>query len=442
MQKKLIALAVASLASGAAVAQTNVTMYGIVDAGYVYSTGDAGKVNAAGFPVAPGAANIPGTNTFSGVSSGLLSGSRLGFRGEEALGNGLKAIFTLEYGLSVDDNSGVGNTVNDKGVAQGWQARQQFVGLSGGFGAITLGRQYSPGYQATANNDPAAGAAFEPQSYLSAQASNTITPNSAARWNNALAYTTPNWGGFTGKLIYSFGETNNQKAVIPGAGTVPAGTYNDKVVSWDDNGRYALGANYANGPLNIDFVYQVRQNVVYNPAPWISGGFLPDGGEKPAAGTTPASPLAAGSAAPSDAAGKDINEGYLGGSFDFKVVKIMASYQQQNDKNPANNDNTLWQVGGIIPVGNGNIHLGYASLEMDQGKVKAPYAPVGAKKLNGNSDAWMLAYTHSLSKRTTLYAGYVWTENDKNSINAGPVQGVAAKGEDNQTFLAGVRHSF
>jgi len=161
MQKKLIALAVASLASGAAFAQTNVTMYGIADAGYVYSSGDPGRL-VPQLPVSATNPNIPVTNSFSGVVSGLLSGSRLGFRGEEALGNGLKAIFTLEYSLNIDDNSGVGNTTS------GLQARQQFVGLSGGFGAITLGRQYAPGYQATANNDPAAGAVFEPQSYLSA----------------------------------------------------------------------------------------------------------------------------------------------------------------------------------------------------------------------------------------------------------------------------------
>jgi len=434
MQKKLIALAVASLASGAAFAQTNVTMYGIADAGYVYSSGDPGRLDPTrtspptpyGVPVSSYSAlnpRIPGTNTFSGVQSGLLSGSRLGFRGEEALGNGLKAIFTLEYGLDIDGNFGVGNT------GSGVNARQQFVGLAGGFGAITLGRQYAPGYQATANNDPAGGALFEPQSYLSNQAGNTITPNNAARWNNAIAYTSPNWGGFTGKLIYSFGETNNQAAVVSGPRDIPAGTYNDKVVSWDDNGRYGFGANYANGPLNIDIVYQVRQNVVGSPAPYVSGGF-----------TAPLTPVAA------NEAGKDIMEGYIGGSFDFKVVKIMGSYQQQNDKNPSNNDNSLWTVAGVVPVGNGQIHLTYASLDMDQGRVKSPYGtvayPAGTKKLNGNSDAWMLAYTHSLSKRTTLYTGYVWTENDNNSIYAGPVQAIAARGEDNQSFVAGIRHSF
>jgi len=433
MQKKLIALAVASVASGAAFAQTNVTLYGIADAGYIYSQSDPGKyqlVPGAEYP-ANSIVKIPGENKFSGIKSGLLSGSRIGFRGEEALGNGLKAIFTLEYGIDIDDNSGVGNTTS------GLNARQQFVGLSHAkAGTLTLGRQYAPGYLATVNNDPFGGAVFEPQSYLSAQAGNTITPNSGARWNNAIAYTSPNWGGFTAKAIYSFGETNNATA-FTGAGvntrTIPAGTYNDKVVDTTDNGRIGLGFNYANGPLNIDLVLQQRQNVVPNPETLYGGNLL-----NPAL-------------APRATAGDDINEGYIGASYDFKVVKIMGSYQQQNDKNPLNNDNTLWQLGAVVPVGNGNIHFGYAQLSMDMGKNKAPYGPLvmltGAgpapvKKLNGDSNAWALGYTHNLSKRTTLYTGYVWTENDKNSIAAGPIQAVAAKGEDNSTFLAGIRHTF
>jgi predicted porin len=124
MQKKLIALAVASLASGAAFAQTNVTMYGIADAGYVWSQGDA---------------LVTGTNKFSGIQSGLLSGSRLGFKGEEALGNGLKAIFTLEYGAEHRQQ------LRRRATGGSLNARQQFVGLAGGFGTVALGRQYSPG---------------------------------------------------------------------------------------------------------------------------------------------------------------------------------------------------------------------------------------------------------------------------------------------------------
>ena len=82
MQKKIIALAVAGLVSGVAFAQSNVTIYGVADANYYYASGD----------------NLSRT----GVDSGGLNGSRIGFKGEEALGNGLKAIFTMEYGTTID----------------------------------------------------------------------------------------------------------------------------------------------------------------------------------------------------------------------------------------------------------------------------------------------------------------------------------------------------
>jgi predicted porin len=83
-------------------------------------------------------------------------------------------VFTLEYSLNIDNNSGVGNTGS-------LNARQQFVGLqSDKLGTVALGRQYAPGYLASINNDAFGGAVFGPQSFLSNQAGNSITPNSAA----------------------------------------------------------------------------------------------------------------------------------------------------------------------------------------------------------------------------------------------------------------------
>jgi predicted porin len=427
MQKKLIALAVASLASGAAFAQTNVTIYGIVDAGYVYSWGDPGRVAGTRFDNA--GANIRGTNTFSGVQSGLLAGSRIGFKGEEALGNGLKAIFTLEYALDIDGNFGVGAS------ASGLAARQQFVGLSSAkLGTVALGRQYAPGYVASANNDAFGGALFSPQSFLTSNAGNTITPNSGARWNNAITYTSPNWGGFTGKAIYSFGENNNGGSFLSGTGT-GAG------VSTTDNSRYGLGFNFANGPVNVDLVYQVRQDVqTAVTAPTLAAPF-------PNNSTLPAVTYNASSFPDNERAflvqgnGKDINEWYIGGSFDLKMVKLMASYQGQNDKNPANLDNQTWSVGAVIPVlSASNVHLSYAQQMWDQGS-----NVLGQKLLNGNSDVFAIGWTTKLSKRTTLYTGYVWANNDRNSVANGPVAGLpvtAARDEQNQTFLAGINHSF
>ncbi|HPT51221.1 MAG TPA: porin [Accumulibacter sp.] len=382
MQKKLIALAVAGLASGAAFAQTNVTMYGVADVGYVFSQGDAPRSAFVGLHTTK--------PEFSGIQSGLLSGSRIGFKGEEALGNGLKAVFTLEYGLSLDTNAGVGTAL----------ARQQYVGLAGNWGQIALGRQYAPGYDATARNDALAGAAIAPQSFLSAGAGNTFTPNSGARWDNAVTFTTANYGGFTGKAIYSFGEQS------------PTGNYysnlNDNI--WD-GGKLGLGANYANGPLNIDVAYQSRlKNRIATPT------------------TTKL---------------YDINEWYIGASFDLKFAKLMASYQDQNDKNNwsgTQNDNTIWTVGAVVPVMSSSaIHLTYAQLDFDQRTYAGGFRT--GKGYTGKSDSFGIAFTHGLSKRTTLYTGYFFVDNDKRSAGFSPA-GTGLTDQQNNSFVAGIRHTF
>ena len=405
MQKKLIALAVAGLASGAAFAQTNVTMYGIADAGYVYSSG--GDLNR-NFVNNLGSNN--GNPTFSGIASGLLSGSRLGFRGSEALGNGLKAVFTLEYSLNIDNNSGVGAT-------GGLNARQQFVGLSSDkLGTVALGRQYAPGYVATVNNDAIGGAVFSPQSFLSAQAGNTITPNSPARWDNAITYTSPNWSGFTAKAIYSFGE---------------AGVNN----STSDNGKWGIGGNYANGPLNLDVLYQSRTSVVgaYAKLPFnaaYGGPVVPLPNSSYSAGTLTV-----------NGTGDAVNEYYVGGSYDFKVVKVLGSWQQQNDKNIANLDNSVWSLGAVIPVmAASNVHISYGQLLWDNAGVNAGLTN---NRLDNMSQSAALAWTTNLSKRTTLYTGYVWVKNQNKSTGNSPDSlNTGVLGETNNTFLAGMRHSF
>lgn len=383
MNKKIIALAVASLASGVAVAQTNVTMYGVLDNMYVYSQGKAGVGG--------------GTNKFSGLNGGGgTAGNRLGFKGEEALGNGLKAVFTLEYGLDIDGNNGIGTA--------GLNARQQFVGLSSNWGTVALGRQYAPGFNATANNDALEATNLSIQSSLSVYAGNSITPNSTARYNNAITYTSNSMSGFTASAIYGFGETKDG-----------AGTYNDQFVSTSDNGRWGLGLNYANGPINLDAVYQSRQNVM--------------------------------TAAAAVGQGEDINEWYVGGSWDFKVVKAYASYQALDNNNQgivgglypqttiaAKND--IWTVGLSAPLGNGVVGISYGKLSVDNRN-----AP------DGDSWGWGAMYQYNLSKRTALYAAYSYFDNDRYSVPvqtqvAGGGEGIGARGESNYTLGAGIRHSF
>lgn len=375
MQKKLIALAVAGLASTAAFAQSNVTIYGVVDAGYVHASSDT--------------FNSASSVNKNGIDSGNMAGSRLGFKGEEALGNGLSAVFALEYGLSIDTNAGVGTAL----------ARQQYVGLkSAKLGQVALGRQYAPGYLATVRNDAMAAAGVSSAlAALNTAGVNTIQGGSNARWNNAITYTSPKFAGFTASAIYSYGEAS--------------------VNSTGNGGAFGAGLNYANGPLNLDLVYQSRQDT--------TAALL---------ATTAGISTASGLGGDANGGDKSVNEWFVGGSYDLKVVKLFATYQDQNDNNGTSANeasNKVWSVGVTVPVfGNGKIHATYADISWDS---------TGA----GDSDSWALGYTHALSKRTTLYTFFNQTDNDRTARNAaGTVAGVRFLGEKNNVVSAGITHTF
>lgn len=371
MQKKLIALAVAGLVSAPAFAQSNVQIYGVVDAGVTsYKSGD---------------------NKFNGVQSGLLSASRIGFRGTEDLGNGLKAKFVLEYGIDVDE-----------GDAFGERSRQSWVGLEGGFGFIGLGRQYSPGHNYMGMLDTmSASAAFNP--YLDITSS-TINNGSPGRWDNAINYKSPNMGGFSFEAIYAFGENDDQA---------------DEFDNRDLGNRWGIGAGYKNGPMRFAAAYHNteggneidRTGCAINP---VGGG------------------ITCTSAIGDDI--EDIKEWMIGGGYDFGVVDVNLSYTRV--KNVEGIDGTkekTWYLNGAIPVSeSGKILLGYA-----QAKYEDFYAD--DQKLK----AYTLAYTHSLSKRTTAYAGYTYIDNDDFG-DASPIGSAldTEVGEKSKGFSVGVRHTF
>ncbi len=366
MQKKLIALAVAGLVSAPAFAQSNVTIYGVADA-------------AVGF-------GGHGDNDFSGVVSGVLSGSRVGFKGSEDLGNGLKAVFVLEQGFdigngvaspgvssskTVDVLDATGTKIGTTTVADGDSvfSRQAYVGLSGAFGTVSIGRQYAPGY--FFNYDAVLGASVGPQSLLSAAAGLTITPNSPARWNNSVAYT-GSFSGLTARAIYSMNAVETDP-------------------NPNDDDAYGLSLDYANGPLSVGGVYQVVQNNA-----------------------------------------EDQEEWGIGAGYDFGMVKLTGSYQAVDGLKFAKGaEADLWQVGVIVPVGAaGNVHLAYGEYDRDD--------------LNDRgAESWTIAYTHALSKRTTAYVAYNSTENESLTNAFGPVAGSTGDlGDDSDIFAVGIRHTF
>src|SRR6516164_8874137 len=175
MKRSLIALASLSVLSGAAHAQSSVTLYGIIDNGLNYTSNSAGK-------------------PLFNMSSGVVSGSRFGLRGAEDLGGGLKAMFVLENGFDVSNGK-----LGQGGLLFG---RQAFVGLSSNrFGSVTLGRQYD----SLADYIGPFIVGDQWGGYVSAHPGDLDNFNNSFRNNNTIKYTNASISGLTVGATYSFG---------------------------------------------------------------------------------------------------------------------------------------------------------------------------------------------------------------------------------------------
>ena len=273
MKLKLIALAVAAVASAAASAQTaNVTLYGVVDT-YIANIKTSSGKTAAGVTV--------GGATINAIDAGGLSGSRFGFRGSEALGGGLNAVFTLEAGI----NSDIGTSAQGGALF----GRQAFVGLNGGFGSVTVGRQYAPIFYVLADADADGLSNFSPVTHQMLSNNGAQSPTNL-RINNSLVYASPNMGGFGVRGMYGFGES-------------AAGTSAGR--------NLGLNATFSNGPIFAGIGYADLKN---------------------GAGTSVSRAIV------------------LGGSYDFGAAKLTADYYTW--KNPSTNAKIKSPVVGVnVPFG-------------------------------------------------------------------------------------------
>jgi len=206
MKKSLIALAVLA-ASGAAMAQSSVTLYGIADV----------WVGSVKTDVAGGA-----STSVTSMISGGVSTSRWGMKGSEDLGGGLKANFQLEQGFTLDDGAGNGFS------------RQSWVGLSGGFGQVKFGRSGSAYDDVVGSLNAVFDSDLAPTNNPGGA---VFKSNTGGKIANQIYYGSPDFGGIVGALSYSLSEDANN---------VPAG-----------NSSYtALSLKYSGGPLAAYFGYQ------------------------------------------------------------------------------------------------------------------------------------------------------------------------------------------
>ena len=346
MKKSLIAIA-ALAAAGAAAAQSSVTMYGQVNTGYEYSKTDS--TDKAGKKT---------TTKTTGFQNDQVKPSRLGFKGEEALGNGLSATFALEMGFDSADGKFAESAFNRKAT----------VGLKGAFGEVRIGKDSTP-----MNEFDGSFKAIDRTTTLAKQ----VTGKDAS-WEarpTGLFYN----GTFSGVNVSAAIGNNSER-------TKTAGVTTDK----QDTAVYGLGLGYNGGAWAVGAAFQHETEK----------GF-----------STTTTPVVA-------EYNKKVTNYGVGASYDFTVAKLYGQYKggQYKNKMPAGDKYSYDQfaIGVSAPFGATTLSAEYA-----YNKAKDTAGAVSTK-YKGNVFAVQAEY--AFSKRTSLVAraGQVanWknkTTNDKSS---------------------------
>ncbi|WP_418151361.1 porin [Variovorax atrisoli] len=368
----MAALAVAGVAS----AQSSVTLFGVVDAsvsGYSSSSRDLKPTvlpNSFGAPTYTNLGSVKVSRR--AMANSAYNSSRLGFRGTEDLGGGLAASFWLEAPVANDDGA--------TGVAS--FARRSTVSLSGGFGEIRLGRDYTPtfwndtvfdpfGTNGVGSNLINTANGFNAETYGAKDTGGFGGNQNYARASNTIGYfLPPNLGGFYGQVMYAFHENDKYS----NGGFTPK----DSSTSKSRAGRYIGGRfGYANGPLDVALSYG-NSTVA----------------DQYYAGTT-----------------DYVKTFNLGASYDFGPVKLFGEVSRAKNSRDyeitpiigARPDVDLngYLLGVTVPVGPGLIRAAYSSVKYDYNK---PFNPYGLNTPDPKANKLALGYVHNLSKRTALYA--------------------------------------
>lgn len=421
----LVATAIMGLLSTtAAMAQSTVTVYGILDGGYNRVTGLR-------------------NGTINHIASGIMEGSRFGLRGTEDIGGGYKAIFTLENRFELDTGSvsnipasgaqlpdrmstaaGLGlstlpipaattatliGAVNTSiaanlGVNVGTGAgrlfdRQAFAGLITPVGAFTLGRQYTPGYLVGASFD-----ASQTQSSLAVGQIASFPPAFDIRLSNTLQYGIK-IDGLTAALMYGAGE-------VQGAGNSAGRFFGGMVIYKGDSFSVGFGRNQRNNELGQ----------------------------------------------------KSLENNVIGASVDIGPGTLYGQYATIKDENPTG----ISTIGTTVTTATGSAlvgaafqnaynnafrqdadlaHIGYR-LTTGPHTIVVAYNRLNDKRAaNADTNSYGATYTYALSKRTNLNA-VLTRYNNKGAGQAAPggngfLGGVtSAAGVGSTNIALGIRHTF
>ena len=393
MKKSLLAVAAMTAFAGAAQAQSSVTVYGVLDVGYINQKSDGAGTSA----------TTKANNSFIGSSAEQTS--RLGFKGTEDLGGGSSAFFTVETGLQPTN-----------ATASAWNNRQSFVGLKkNGTGQFTLGTQYTPVFQALAATDVGqtnnmVGSAVYPQQsaagngnpgtagFAGADGTSGTTNSMTVRTSNTIQAQSDKFAGF------SLGAAYTQNATT----TTPTTTTETK-------------NNYTGWGVKLDYTWQKL---------YIAAAMNRLKSENLSPTTTLVSPTPSVWSGASGGVNTQDNQFYAGATYDFGILKAYLQYVSRKDTSTLNTNfyakRSAQQIGVrsyITPTIEGWASWG-------NGKTQT----WGESRPSANFVAWQAGLNYYLSKRTNVYGIY----GANNLSSAAPVNPAL----NTNAFALGVRHTF
>lgn len=313
MQRKLPLAIALFAATGAYAADNNVILYGIVNAPLSYADNGSVKQLTLASPNTP---------------------SRFGLKGEEDLGDGMKAFFQIEQAVRIDDAS-VGS----------FASREGWVGLTGAFGKIGLGRGKTPYHNLSDTWD----AIVDGDRNFTVFNDGLLGLLATSRPNNAVRYDSPNFSGFSGSIHYAAGE--------------------NKTTAVDASSTISLAGRYASGPLFAGLAWEQSDKIAN------ATGAPLDGAKNTAL--------------------------LVGGTYKIEAFKLGLAYQNAKQQRPGTGDTKrdAWLFTGTYDIG---------ATTLKAGAILNQKVDISGKGRLDGSDytRYSLGAKYAFSKRTATYVEY------------------------------------
>nr|WP_315129878.1 porin [uncultured Polynucleobacter sp.] len=406
MKKSLLAVAAIGAFASAAQAQSSVTVYGIMDVGYIGG-------NVRGLT----SKNVAQDGSYSSIGSSAESTSRLGFKGTEDLGGGLSAFFTLETGLQ--PTNATASTFNN---------RQSFVGLSDKkIGSISFGTQYTPIHSAVAvtsanQQNNMVGDAIYPiapanngNAGVGQAASTSNTDSYTIRTANMVKLQSNNVAGFVGTAFYSANNQDTSQLTSSSGGN-------------NNQNGWGIGVNYTWQKLLVSANYQAmnsRQSATGTVTTWT--------GASASANTSTTSTLNGASIWSNATGGSNVrdNQMYFAAAYDFGILKAYAQYINRKATSQLTSNDYLSRTAQQIGVRS----FITPKIEAWASGGTGRWDSMGTAAPTVNFTAYQVGANYWLSKRTNLYTIFGSTQQSSANVASQPSLGA-------NNYAAGVRHTF